>query len=449
MITVAAGAATITTAFAALPIRAEASQSTNTISGYSYKMSLDADFSEQYYTNASQQSELALKIDEVCAVLDLWNASDYDKARVLYEFITQNVKYDYGTDANDMLKYTAYGAMTRKRAVCQGFSTLYYMMGKKIGLDAPVVIGTTSRGRHAWNVVRIDGQYYGLDAAWDSVYRDYGMDYRCFLKGESSFDDHVLDEEYRSGGFRAEHPLSPVDYDPANAVYNAPTGGTEITVYDEPSYTETAYEGSAGQYSYNEETSYGDAGRNNAPDTVESFDLQPVTKFADVGRGDYYAEAVSWAVESGITSGVSESFFAPGKGCTRAELVTFLYKALNNPPSATIALFEDVSQSCYYAAPVNWASEAGITSGTGNGFFGSGRNCTRAEAMTILWRAAGSAVCEGNAFSDVANNAYYRQAANWAVSAGITSGTGNGTFSPNETCTRAQIVIFLYRYLNG
>lgn len=168
--------------------------------------------------------------------------------------------------------------------------------------------------------------------------------------------------------------------------------------------------------------------------------------FRDVAAGDYYREAVEWAVEKGITSGVGNGLFAPNQPCTRAQIVTFLWRAAGSPEPKAANSFADVAAGSYYAKAVAWAVENGITSGTGDGKFSPDATCTRAQAMTFLYRASGAPAISGNAaFNDVATNAYYAAAVKWAEKNGITGGIGGGLFGSDNDCTRAQIVTFLYR----
>lgn len=170
------------------------------------------------------------------------------------------------------------------------------------------------------------------------------------------------------------------------------------------------------------------------------------SKFVDVKVGQYYYDAVTWAVENNITSGTGGGKFSPHSGCTRAQAVTFLWKAAGSPePQSAGAGFADVKEGSYYEKAVRWAVENNITSGTGGGKFSPNSTCTRAQIVTFLWKVNGSQTVEGNAFADVGGSAYYHNAVAWAVENDITSGTGNNKFSPNDTCTRAQIVTFLYR----
>ena len=168
--------------------------------------------------------------------------------------------------------------------------------------------------------------------------------------------------------------------------------------------------------------------------------------FRDVAAGTYYHDAVLWAAENGITSGTSNSTFDPNGSCTRAQIVTFLWRANGSPaPRSTVNPFTDVSSNAYYYEAVLWAVEEGITSGTTATTFSPNSGCTRAQAAAFLWRAEGSPAASGSSFSDVADDAYYAGAVDWAVANGVTLGTTATTFSPNSGCTRAQIVTFLYR----
>ena len=172
----------------------------------------------------------------------------------------------------------------------------------------------------------------------------------------------------------------------------------------------------------------------------------PVQIFKDVPVDAYYYEAVKWAAEKGITGGVGNGLFAPNQPCTRGQIVTFLWRAAGSPEAKAMSAFSDVADSAYYAKAVAWAVENGITGGTGNGKFSPDAACTRAQAVTFLYRAAGSPKVSGSAeFGDVATNAYYANAVAWAAKNGITGGIGGGLFGSDNDCTRAQIVTFLYR----
>lgn len=168
--------------------------------------------------------------------------------------------------------------------------------------------------------------------------------------------------------------------------------------------------------------------------------------FRDVNQSDYYYDAVQWAVEKGITEGTSATTFSPDASCTRAQMVTFLWRAAGSPaPKSTVNPFTDVSASDYYYNAVLWAVENGITTGVSADRFAPGATVSRGQTVTFLYRANGSPAANGASFGDVAADEYYANAVAWAVQNGITTGTGNGKFTPNAPCTRGQIVTFLYR----
>lgn len=172
---------------------------------------------------------------------------------------------------------------------------------------------------------------------------------------------------------------------------------------------------------------------------------ESTTDFADVKKDTYYFDAVAWAVKNQITSGTSATEFTPDATCTRAQIVTFLWRAAGCPEPKTGSSFSDVPVGSYYAKAVAWAVERGITTGTGDGRFSPDAGCTRAQAVTFLYRALGKQTDSSAKFSDVPAGSYYADAVNWAVENNVTNGTGAATFSPNADCTRAQIVTFLYR----
>ena len=171
---------------------------------------------------------------------------------------------------------------------------------------------------------------------------------------------------------------------------------------------------------------------------------EQVMGFTDVPANSWYAGAVAWAVEQGITSGTSDTTFSPNVSCTRAQMVTFLWRASGTPEIGTTSPFSDVSADAYYYDAVLWAVEQGITGGTGDGKFSPDAPCTRAQMATFLWRANGSPKVTGTTpFSDVSAGTYYCNAVLWAYEQNITNGTGGGKFSPDAPCTRAQMVQML------
>lgn len=175
---------------------------------------------------------------------------------------------------------------------------------------------------------------------------------------------------------------------------------------------------------------------------------EQINPFTDVYESDYYYDAVLWAVENGVTNGTSATTFGPNVTVTRAQMVTFLWRAYGSPEATGANPFTDVSTSdYYYYDAVLWAVENGVTNGTSATTFSPDMAVTRAQAVTFQWRAAGSPVVSGSSFSDVAAGAYYVNAVTWAVANGITNGTSGTTFSPDAAVSRAQAVTFLWREL--
>ena len=170
-----------------------------------------------------------------------------------------------------------------------------------------------------------------------------------------------------------------------------------------------------------------------------------ISPFRDVHTDAYYYEAVKWAQKKGITGGIGNDLFGPYQPCTRAQIVTFLWRAAGAPVVNYAMDLTDVPSDAYYAEAVRWALSQGITTGTADGKFSSNAPCTRAQAVTFLFRASKASADGAPAFGDVAANAYYAEAVKWATDNGITNGTTSSTFSPGSGCTRAQIVTFLWR----
>ncbi len=170
-------------------------------------------------------------------------------------------------------------------------------------------------------------------------------------------------------------------------------------------------------------------------------------EFIDVSKSDWFYAPINWAVNKGITGGIGNGMFGPNNDCTREQVVTFLWAEAGKPePTTTESPFVDVTETDWFFKPVMWAMENGITNGVTATEFGTGRTCTRAQVATFLWAEAGKPICVASekGFLDVVVGDWYYEAVLWAVSQGITSGIGSGNFGPNNNCTRAQIATFLY-----
>ena len=193
--------------------------------------------------------------------------------------------------------------------------------------------------------------------------------------------------------------------------------------------------------------------RYSSPSTPVTPEHEPTpeetVKFADVSTSAYYYDAVKWAVENGVTDGLSATTFGPYESCTRAQIVTFLWRAAGSPEPKTASSFSDVPASAYYAKAVVWAIENGITNGMTETTFAPNATCTRGQSVTFLYRALKGTASGSANFTDVKSDTFYADAVNWAVASDVTNGTSATTFSPNADCTRAEIVTFLYRAYQG
>lgn len=173
-------------------------------------------------------------------------------------------------------------------------------------------------------------------------------------------------------------------------------------------------------------------------------EVELVAGFSDIAANAYYRDAVEWAVDEGITTGTGDTTFSPDQDCTRAQIITFLWRAAGSPQTSTIAVIEDIDPSQFYFDAVTWAAEQGIVEDGED--FRPNDPCTRAMAVEFMWRAAGfQAISMDTGFTDVSASASYSTAIEWAVNYGITTGTSDTTFSPDTVCSRGQIVTFLYR----
>lgn len=202
----------------------------------------------------------------------------------------------------------------------------------------------------------------------------------------------------------------------------------------------------AGRPEYKSYTGQSDKYQTTQGTTIKAEFVIGDASFSDVKPGDYFYDAVKWGVSKGIVSGTGGLAFSPEIACKRAQIVTFLWRAKGSPSVSYNNPFNDIYSSDYYYNAVRWAAKNNIASGTSKTTFSPNGSCTRAQAVTFMWRAAGSPkVNATNKFRDVSTSDYFYQAVMWALSKGIVNGTSDTTFSPNQSCTRAQIITMLYR----
>ncbi len=249
-----------------------------------------------------------------------------------------------------------------------------------------------------------------------------------------------------STGATAEYSMDGENWQPS-PTFTGLTSGRTYKFYVR--YAETANYEASGASEAAEFTTR----RHSSPSTPVTPEPEPTpdnsTSFADVPANAYFADAVNWAVDKGITNGLSDTMFGPYKSCTRAQIVTFLWRAAGSPEPKTAVSFADVPAGSYYAKAIAWAIENGITNGMTETTFAPDATCTRGQSVTFLHRVLKGTASGSTNFTDVKSDAFYADAINWAVANNVTNGTSNTTFSPNADCTRAEIVTFLYRAYQG
>ena len=345
---------------------------------------------------------------------------DYAKIFLLHKWVAENIYYDYDAYFGDMgTFYSSADILANKRSVCEGYANLLkdlilaqgipcmkattYALGVSSSggsFSVSADEANTDRSNHAHVEAWVGGRWVVMDATWDS------------------------NNKYEGGSYYKD----------------APTGFYYFDITPEALAMDHKYITRAdGQLKMQNGTVTG-ADTSAAP-------AEPSDRiFSDVPADAYYAACVEWAVEKGVTGGTSATTFSPDSTCTTAQILTFLWRAKGSPePAGTAGTFADIQESDYFYKAALWARENGLVAGTA---LNGDTPCTRYATMTYLWKLAGQPEPEGgNPFTDVPGQA---QPVVWAMEQDITAGTGATTFSPSATCTRGQIVTFLYRaYADG
>ena len=336
------------------------------------------------------QSKRIMQVsNQICAGY----TSDHEKVNAVYDWVTNNIVYDYDHYEGRKSDVTILPeeVLDSKLTVCDGYSRLTQALLQAQNIPALRIAGqginvsgwTPEDIGHAWNLVYVDGRWIYLDTTWGSP----------------------------SGGN---------------------SGTTDYNWFDPTSLNFA--------FTHKAETSHINA--NGYDGDMTPNGNTTANKFTDVAANAYYADAVTWAVEKDITSGTTATTFAPDTTCTRAQILTFLWRANGSPVPTISDPFSDVPTGAYYADAAVWAYEKGLISGA---VFAGDTPATRAATVTYLWKLAGGPNTSRSEFSDVPADAEYADAVAWAVEKGITSGTSQSTFSPDTVCDRAQIVTFLFR----
>ena len=372
------------------------SGSYNRFSDGRIQYTIDAAFT--YYTTAEQEAEVTEKVEALIEELGITdNTSDYDKVKLVYDYVCENVTYDYENldDPDYTLKFSAYAALIHKTAICQGYGTLMYRILNEVDVDTRFVAGFDDNGvDHGWNLVEVDGSYYYIDATWDAGSEEY----EYFLKGESDFVDHTPTSEFLDS------------YDIAESEY---VKGEEVIVLP----------------------------------------------FTDVEEDKWYYEFVVWAYENDVADGIKQAdgtyIFQPNANCTRAQFVQFLWNIAGTEVSEDVENpFTDIEEDKWYYAAVMWAVENGVTYGfeqaDGTYIFQPNATCTRAQAAQFIYNLLGEDVViedVENPFTDIEDDKWYYNAVLWGTQEGIIAGIeqSDGTFkyAPDDNVTRAQVVTMI------
>lgn len=358
---------------------------------------LNLTMSVRYYTSTEEEAWLVSQVKEVVDELDLWQVSDYQKYRSIYDYILDHVDYDYdglnnnGLNSEKHYVYSAYAALHDGKAVCQGYATLFYAMCREMGLSVRIITNKT----HAWNIVKLGELWYNLDSTWDGKSAVSTHDY--FLKGSEQFPDHVPSNEYLTDTFLSAYPQSTDDYVP----------------------------------------------------TVQDF------QFRDVLPGIYYYHAVSELAYRGLFYGTGSCTFSPDQPVTRAMLIAVLWRLAGRPEPNAACVFTDVPSTEYFAKGIAWAYEAGIAAGTSDTTFEPNRALTRQELAAFLYRYAQKMGYNTAAYNSLSKftdrdstDGYALPALRWAVGAKIIYGTSDTTLLPHGTASRCQLAAMVSRFLS-
>lgn len=358
----------------------------------------------RYYTTLQQERTLQSRVTALQTELGLGKLSGEAAYAAIYDYITSHVSYDNeglaaiydsSQSGKDYLIFTAYGAEVNGRAVCQGYAALFYALCKKAGLPVRIVTSTN----HAWNIVKLNGKWYNVDATWDSSTAS-GREW--YLLGSDHFSGgmHTATAEYSALSFQSAHPISAADYVP----------GSEPE-QDSPFYT-------------------------------------------DVPQGRWSYDSIQAATRLGLMQGTGNGKFDPQMEVSRGMLVTVLWR-MEGSPECSSAGFSDVASGRYFAKAVDWAAANGIVLGVGNNRFAPDMIATREQTVTILYRYLQylhkdvSAQDSLSRFTDAgAVSNFAKTPMRWAVAKGLMNGTSSHSLSPKDSITREQMTTLIVRAIS-
>ncbi len=444
-------------------------------------------FVMEYHMTKSQGSEAKKKADSILTSLKLDGKKDYDKIKAIYGYITKNVTYDYTAIDTAGTAHSMYGALCKKEAVCQGIALAIYYMMLKAGIDCRLISGDLAGQRHGWNLVKLDGKYYYVDATNDLGAKNYSYFLKC---GDSMF-RHDPDKAFKTDSFKKKYPLATQNYGAKPSSTPTPTEiplptSKSITYIMQEKGTLTLVSGDSVYFAIPSNVPvnsrkwistnpkvFAAEGVGNAKmaghtkltvilydwSTVDAngnyaetrFSVDITVLYRDVTKSsDFWYTPTNYLTAAGVVKGYDDqTLFKPANDCTRAQMLTFMWRLAGSPnPKSKTCRFTDVKEGEYYYKPVLWAVENGITTGYDDGTFRPKTVCTRAQTVTFLWRMAGkpSPKSSTNNFNDVKTTDYFYKATLWASEKKILAGYDDGTFRPQGLCLRRQMVTFLYKY---
>lgn len=431
------------------------------VDGNTYYLTIK--YTMTWYTTAKQEAALDAKVKKILQSLNLEGKSDYEKISAIYSYVCSHVTYDSAHDADDSykLKYTAYAAAINGTSVCQGYSVLLYRLLLEEDIDCRFISGTGNGAKHSWNIVKLGGKYYNLDATWDAgneqpIY---------FLKCNENFTGHVRDAEYKTKAFYRNYPMGDTDYEEQRKDHTHTYSQTEFEWSSDLLSCIARFFCTLGDDIQQEActVTVNENGTRIASCTFEGktytdqiiSDTRRVEDiFTDVPATSWYRNDVQYAYDHALMNGVSQTQFEPEGTLTRAQVAQILYNQAENPEIAEEDRFTDVKSNAWYYQAVTWAAQQSIVNGYPDGTFRPNRAITRQEFAAMLYFCAGKPEVSGSlddAFADGGTvAAWAKDAVLWAYQSHILSGERSGTdmiVRPADNATRAQAAAIMKRYL--
>ena len=438
----------------------------------------------RYYGTLADDNYVDNETDRILKSLDVEGKTNYEKIKAIHQYVSTHVSYDYEHMNDDSYNrmFTAYAALYDGKAVCQGFANLVYVLALKASVDCRIIGGNGINPAsgvsipHAWNIVKIGNRYYNIDPTWDAETLNHDT---YFLQSPSTFGGrHIRDAEYQTNAFHSRYPMALSDY--AHTYTGRVTDvqqtwvsrtlmlGDSFPVYGISTVSPaSASDKSVSFHSTDSNVlqiigsnavavSEGKAGfivRSN-DGAIESYCEVTVlgqSRFPDFWSGPYYTRQMVRALFYGFISGTDTGVLIPDEGCTRAQALTMLHRVAGSPTGySDISRFTDVPANAYYANALKWALDRSITAGVSEDRFGPNEVCTREQIVVFLWRAYSNIIPYDRIplYIDVPEARFSFDAIQWAGLNNVVSGTGNNMFTPTMPCTRGQIVVMLDKIIS-